>query len=730
MSERPDVSIVLTTYNGWGLTKKCLASLVEAAKTSSLVAEIIICDNCSTDETPTGWLAFQNDRWPIRYRRNKENLGYLRNANAGAGEARGTFLCLMNNDIIVQSGWLDALVEVLRENDDIGLVGPKYVDAEGNVVECGGAIYNDGTAVQLGNGTAPDDPEFSHVADVHYCSMACVVLRTQIFRELSGYDERYIPAYYEDVDLCFRVAELGFRVVVDPLVRIAHLFGGSHNLQETLQLMDKNRSVLRERWKDRLEGLHPAPGTPLARLRAGPAKPTLVFHWPFFLNPNSAAGALRNWLLMMEARKRGNRVIYVGPNQPEDRPYVDILRKQGIEVHQDPVGDERDLVQKLVSAHSIGAVILSFREIEERYGYLYDEYDPGIIRVFDTVDVHFIRELRSDSRDASRGAIQQLEFDRLSETAYAEMACMLRSDVVLLVSDAEKQILTRDIQLPADKFHIVSTIHLTESTVKPYAERDGFSFIGYGGHPPNVDSIEQIVTTIWPGIRQQLPTAKLFVYGFKLPQKVLAFDNPSAGIIVRGFAPDHREAISASRVMLAPLRFGAGVKGKIGEALAVGTPVVTTPVGAEGMDGEGQALVVETVAQRLSDRAVELYRDEEKWNYASRKGLDLIQQRFSAVGVGDALMHSIAAGRQLRAQSTVWKHIAYAAIALQRNRDIPNDIARRMGRQVTEFLYGLRRIRNPLVRMLLRLLYRAATISLRAKLRKLLRAKSIPGTPP
>jgi GT2 family glycosyltransferase len=174
MAGHPDVSIVITTYNGWELTKKCLASLVESARSSALSAEIIISDNCSTDETPRAWQGFQNDKWPIRYRRNQENLGYLRNANAGAREARGSLLCLMNNDIIVRPGWLDAMVEVLRENEDVGLVGPKYVSAKGRVVECGGAIFSDGTAVQLGNGTPIGDPGFAYINDVHYCSMACV----------------------------------------------------------------------------------------------------------------------------------------------------------------------------------------------------------------------------------------------------------------------------------------------------------------------------------------------------------------------------------------------------------------------------------------------------------------------------------------------------------------------------------------------------------------------------
>jgi GT2 family glycosyltransferase/glycosyltransferase involved in cell wall biosynthesis len=677
---------------------------------SALSAEIIISDNCSTDDTPQAWQAFQNDKWPVRYRRNQENLGYLRNANAGAAEARGTFLCLMNNDVIVQPGWLDAMVSVLRENEDVGLVGPKYVSAKGKVVEFGGAIFSDGTAVQLGNGTPVDDPSFSYLNDVHYCSMACVVLRTQLFGDLNGYDERYIPAYYEDVDLCFRIAERGFRVVVDPLVRITHLFGGSHKLAETLQLMDKNRQTLVERWKDRLERLHPPPGTAPARLRSWPRGSTIVFHWSFLVNPDSTTGSLRNWRLLMEARRRGHHIVYVGENQPLEQPFLDILKKHGIEVRDHVIGLERDLVRELAAAHSISAAVMSFGVAEERYGHVYDLVDPEITRIFDTVDVHFIRELRSRQEGASWGAIQRIEIGRLPESAYVEIASMLRCDAVLLVSEAEQQILTRDVQLPAEKFHVVSTIHEADSSIRPFAEREGFSFIGYGGHPPNVDSIEFLVASIWPGIRRQLPDAQLNVYGYKLPPKVLALDDPAAGVFVRGFVEDHRAAIAASRVMLAPLRYGAGVKGKICEAIAVGTPVVTTPMGAEGIDDEGHALAVETDAQRFVDRAVEVHRDQDIWGSASRNGLHLVRQRFSAAAAGDRLMGAIAAGKKLRNQDTPWKHVAYAAMAPLKLQENPKDIAGRVGRKVTYALYRLRASRNPLVRGLIKLL-RASGIS-------------------
>lgn len=704
MSHPPDVSIVITTYNGWELTRRCLASIVKSAQSSRLRAEIILSDNCSTDETPKAWENFQNDKWPLAYRRNKENLGYLRNANAGAQAAIGEFLCLMNNDVVVQEGWLDALVASLRGRPDIGLVGPCYVDGKGRVVEVGGAIFRDGSAAQQGNGTPIGDPDFAYANDVHYCSMACVVLPTTLFRELGGYDERYMPAYYEDVDLCFRIAERGLRVLVNPLVRITHLFGGSHNLRETLQLMDKNRKVLVERWKDRLDRLHPPPGTAPSRLRSWPRRSTIVFHWPFLVNPDSTTGSLRNWRLMLEMRRRGHHVVYVGPNERSEDSLLVYLRSIGVEVQTHRTGLEQELVTKLVASHSIAAAVMSFCISEERFGHLYDQLAPDIIRVFDTIDLNFVRDFRSRQTAEAWGAIEHMDPARLPVSAYVEIASMLRSDAVLLVSEAERELLTRDLQLPDGKFHVVSTIHDLDAMIRPCAEREGFSFIGYGGHPPNVDSIEYIVASLWPGIRAQLPAARLDIYGFKLPRKVLALDNPSTGIFVRGFVEDHRAAIGASRVMLAPLRYGAGVKGKICEAFAVGTPVVTTPMGAEGIDEEGQALAIETDARRFVDRAVELYRSEETWTRASRKGMELVHERFSSKAAGDRLMAAIAAANELRTQNSPWNHVAHASLATMRLQENPQDVAGRVGRKVTYALYRLRANRSILVQGPIRLL--------------------------
>jgi GT2 family glycosyltransferase len=702
MADRPDVSIVITTYNGWDLTKKCLASLVDSAKSSALSAEIIISDNCSTDDTPHAWQDFQNGRWPVRYRRNHENLGYLRNANAGAAEARGTFLCLMNNDVIVQPGWLDGLVQVLRDEEQIGLVGPKYLDAKDEVIEVGLSIFRDGTATQLGHGTDLSDPEFSYINDVHYCSMACAVVRADLFRELGGYDETYAPAYYEDADLCMRITEKGRRVVVNPGVVVKHLFGGSHSAEESRRLMDKNRALFVARWKDRLNSTHAAPGAALVRLRTLPRKPALVFHFPASVNPNSTTGAQRTWHLMLEARKRGHHVIYVGQDEPGEQSHLAVLRRQGVEVRKHRIGAERRLVQQLVAASTVEAAIMSFAIAENAYGYLYDQCDPRVVRVFDTVDLNFLRELRADERQLSHGGLQDTKFDRLPDAAYEEIASMLRSDVVLVVSEEEKRVLVGQLHLPPEKIHIVSTIHSVAQAIVPYAERKGFSFIGYGGHLPNVDAIEYMVSAIWPRIRQQLPAANLVIFGFGLPQKVQALHDPGRGIVIYGYVEDHLAALGSSRVMLAPLRFGAGVKGKIGEALGVGTPVVTTPTGAEGIDSEGTVLAVETRPERIADRAVEIYRNEDQWLRASRAGMELLEKRFSKTEAINRLMHGIETGRQARGDDTAWRHVALAAMAQQKIRDNPKDIALRAGYRLTHFLYRLRGIRNPTVQAMIR----------------------------
>jgi hypothetical protein len=432
-----------------------------------------------------------------------------------------------------------------------------------------------------------------------------------------------------------------------------------------------------------------------------PRKPALVFHFPASVNPNSTTGAQRTWHLMLEARKRGHHVIYVGQDGPGEQPHLQALRRRGVEVRGHQIGAEHRLVEQLVAANTVEAAIMSFGIAENAYGYLYDQCDPRVVRVFDTVDLNFLRELRAGERQLSHGGLQDIKFDRLPDAAYEEIASMLRSDVVLVVSEEEKRVLVGQLHLPPEKIHIVSTIHSLAPTIVPYAERKGFSFIGYGGHLPNVDAIEYMVSAIWPRIRRQLPAAALVVYGFGLPQKIQALHDPAGGIVIHGYVEDHLAALGSSRVMLAPLRFGAGVKGKIGEALGVGTPVVTTPTGAEGIDGEGTVLAVETQAERIADRAVEIYRNEDQWLRASRAGMDLLEKRFSRTEAVNRLMQGIATGRQARGRDTAWRHLALAAMAQQKIRDNPRDIALRVGRRVTHFLYRLRGTRNPAVQGLI-----------------------------
>jgi glycosyltransferase involved in cell wall biosynthesis len=226
--------------------------------------------------------------------------------------------------------------------------------------------------------------------------------------------------------------------------------------------------------------------------------------------------------------------------------------------------------------------------------------------------------------------------------------------MAFVVSDFERTLLTDRLFLDPQRIRIVSNVHEPDPIQRPFAERDGFVFLGGFRHPPNLDAARWIVAEIWPLIRAALPEASLHLYGSSMPPEIKALNDPSNGIFARGFVADHRRAIGSARVMLTPLRFGAGVKGKIGEALAVGTPVVTSAIGAEGMDEDGHVVAIAETADAVAACAVRLFGDPAEWTARSRAGLDLLRRRFSAGSNVNALLDAIADARTDRRATSRW----------------------------------------------------------------------------
>lgn len=304
------------------------------------------------------------------------------------------------------------------------------------------------------------------------------------------------------------------------------------------------------------------------------------------------------------------------------------------------------------------AVVLFDRfMMEEQFGWRVEQQCPQALRVLETSDLQSLRDARQQLLKthlaAGQGddcttlfALDQRQlFEHMasSDTAQREIAAIYRSDLSLIISDAEITLLCEQFKLPAELLvYCPLLLNSTPRPTRPFAERAPFISIGNFRHAPNWDAVLWLKQSVWPLIRQQLPQAQLHIYGAYTPPKATALHNAAQGFHIMNWAPDALQVMEEARVCLAPLRFGAGIKGKLVDAMLCGTPSVTTPIGAEGMHGElpWPGVIVQD-AQAFADAAVQVYRDEQQWQQAQDNGWALLAARYEYQHFAPLLMARI-----------------------------------------------------------------------------------------
>jgi glycosyltransferase involved in cell wall biosynthesis len=270
--------------------------------------------------------------------------------------------------------------------------------------------------------------------------------------------------------------------------------------------------------------------------------------------------------------------------------------------------------------------------VEEQYGWRVAENCPNAIRILDTEDLHFLRNARHLVIKENR---KLKESDLKNDAAKREIASILRCDLSLIISIYEMNLLEESFKIDSSIIHYLPfsfspiTKKNTESW-KSFDERVEFVSIGNFLHPPNADIVKQLKTIIWPLIRKQLPDANLNIYGSYISQQYMEMHDEKTGFMVNGRAKNALEVLGNARVCLAPIRFGAGLKGKLAEAMLVGTPSVTTSVGAEAMHGslEWSGYIADE-PEKFAAAAVKLYSEKVKWQKAQENGITIINQLFS-----------------------------------------------------------------------------------------------------
>lgn len=359
------------------------------------------------------------------------------------------------------------------------------------------------------------------------------------------------------------------------------------------------------------------------------------FVWP---EPKSSASGKRMMQLLELFQLRGHEIIFsstasVSPFQ------VDLtargIRTQSIQLNHSSFDD-------LLREFQPKIVLYDRFMMEEQFGWRVRQVLPHALQILDTEDLHFLRKARATAVSAG---LPIARADLRTDLAKREIASMYRSDISLVISSLEMQVLRDEFNMPDQLLYYLPILRDDtpgKAAGLPYEQRQDFVFIGNFLHDPNWDAVLQLKTKIWPLIRKQLPKANLHIYGAYTSQKVKQLHNQKEGFLIQGRAQSATKVVQQARIMLAPLRYGAGIKGKLLDAMICGTPSITTSIGSEGLEGmvswPGKIADLEDDFARA---AVTLYTDASQWKKAQERGFRKLSQEIPGTEAGQKFLDHI-----------------------------------------------------------------------------------------
>ncbi|MEP4487253.1 MAG: glycosyltransferase [Halioglobus sp.] len=595
--EQPQVSIIVPVYNDYRVTVNCLKALLE--NTSDVTYEVIIADDCSTDLTQSIEQRVHN----IVVVRGEENLRFLRNCNSAAASARGENLLFLNNDTAVCEGWLTSMMEVLERDPSVGVVGPKLLFADGKLQEAGGIMWNDGSAWNFGRADDPDKPQYNYLKEVDYVSGACLLVRAALWQEMGGFDERYVPAYYEDADLAFMAREKGYKVVYQPAAKVFHFEGVSNGTDVTSgvkQYQVANQETFRLKWQELLEADHFANAEQVfyARDRSR-HKRTVLFIDHYVPHYDKDAGSRSTMQYVQLMLDMGYRVQFMGANFFPHKPYTAMLQQMGVEVL---VGEymARNLDKWLrENASHIDNIYLHRPHVAEQFLDSLERMNPKPKIVFFGHDLHYLRVQREF---ALKGGA---ELEKAAQQwQRREFAVFDQVDTVYYPSEVEVAQIAQvrpELDVKAIPLYALPPMEIREYLPE---QRAGILFVGGFNHPPNVDAVSWFVEQVMPLVAAQNPSVVLHVVGSNPTDAVTELQQQN--VKVYGYLSDEELDALYRKVQLAvvPLRYGAGVKGKVIEAIQQHVPLLTTAVGAEGIPDADAVMEICEFPQEFADKVL------------------------------------------------------------------------------------------------------------------------------
>ena len=625
-SDNPKVSIIIPVYNHFSYTYGCIESIIK--HTADIDYEVIIADDCSTDETKDIHSLIEN----IEVVKTDINLGFLENCNNAAKHAKGNYIVFLNNDTNVQPEWLSSLLEAINE-DGVGLVGSKLVYPNGMLQEAGGILWNDGSAWNYGNKSDPELSEYNYRKETDYISGASIMISKELWEKIGGFDKRYIPAYCEDSDLAFEVRKNGYKVIYDPFSVVIH-YEGISNGTDINSGMKKyqidNSKKFYEKWQTELSNHFPnAKNLFIARDRSYNKK-TILFIDHYVPQFDKDAGSRTVYLYIKLFVELGYNVKFIGENFYRHEPYTSSLQKLGVEILYGSYYSQNYLSWLTDYGQFIDYVFFNRPHITKKFIDDVIKTCKNSKLIYYGHDLHYVRV----EREALLKNDSTL-FNEAKEWKKTEHDIFSKVDLILYPSSSEVKILKKEFPNFNIKVLQPYAFNLDEYEEYSYERRKDIMFVGGFRHSPNYDGIKWFIQDVYPKVLSEIPDMKLHVVGSYPPEDLQKMQNQN--IIIEGFLSDEQltELYKQVRLVVVPLRYGAGIKGKVIEAMSQGTPVLTTTCGSEGI--ETDALAVDDTMLSLTS----LYMDN-KWLIThSKKSLQYIREHYSIKSAKEQLIDYI-----------------------------------------------------------------------------------------
>ncbi|KAI9018355.1 hypothetical protein DFJ74DRAFT_676909 [Hyaloraphidium curvatum] len=665
-SAGPVVSFIFTLHNKPLMAAVSILDAFRSARELSS-AEFVILDDASSDDMSLVSILCANLRnlfgADVTMLRNRVSAGYGASNNAALSYARGELALLLNSDLSLLPGALTLLLRTMRSFPRAGMVGPLMVSPQGTVMEAGGTVFRYAVPANFGRGSMPAELPLQHARAVDYISAACLLVRRKLFLGLGLFDKQFEPAYYEDTDAAFTHLRSGYLTVLQPLALAVHAEGSSYSDASKTTLMNSRQRLFHAKHRDVLDSYCPTlepdcqdvtytEAMVYSSVTRQPAQ-ILVLE-DIVPEPDRDSGSIRlaetlrilvslGYSVSFEAQtgavSRGVRymlpLVADGVNVLPPGSVKDVSKRASFKGSQPEtmVNEERRCPWKIIWIARRGV----FRQHIDTVRKLC----PGTPIVYDTIDLHFLRERRAFELDlqaqSGKGNGHLVMKDKeLGDSEAVELGFVKMSNTTIVVSPSEATILAQ--KVPGSNVVLLSNIYPDPvKTPGNFSGRQGALFVGNMCHPPNRDAVRFIVEDIlkqgpspkWdPGFRMH------FVWSNSrgCPDPVLEAAEAHPLVRVHRDVSDQELIDIHSKVLMlvAPLRYGAGVKGKVNFALLQGLPVVGSRMAIEGMflvDGES-ALVAETGGdfRGAMDR---LSNNRDLWSKLREGGWAVMKKHFS-----------------------------------------------------------------------------------------------------